>query len=825
LMYRRRDQPGSDQLNINDIPNSAVPAYLLADKQAESEAQAEEEARKKAEAEQKRQEQERRRRQIPLAVWYGDRAEYMRPEKSSTWAELHAAILKMFAVQSAPENSRLVLCKTGRYPTGTVGTVIEVEPDERLDQVPDLENQMLLLEVKTSGVDWPAGRYSIDDTSDDRTIIAFTDVDGDDFRHSLHLARSTTVESATRAIADYLSSDTKTVAPASILMHDLDGSSYLGYRASRLYGTRQSHSPEVMVGAMRKITQRSGGCTGGDVHAEVGESVEGCESVSRRRIPCQIYVWNLSDKEVTVWCWTRDDYNYTYFKKRATVQPGGRFLDSTVLESELAESQSVGCQKCESGILWKVEIGSNRQRLLSYEWTNPRSPLCHVVIEGDGIQRTALRIPRVMFSVKTNPWFVEGAANLADGHHMVPVYEYTGMNDAATFLLDMELNETMLVADFKAMLVETLREAEGANAAFTDPANVRVRKLPQGTVLADHEKLMPYHFATVAFAVNTIEGPETKNDTNKVLSIFKFSPSKMALEPFFEIVADNSMKYDDLRAFLADNDPCIVSADDVQLGIPGKLVVGHQISELTQTVWDTKLMDWDWDKSIRNAYREQHVLSKTNYYVESKPWFYRNAAEEQMKISSEDEQRLKKRAIIEKRKKAQASKKNHTHADETGVVMNVATRASDEAAPPTEEGIPNMTVVQVNEVDAADAQHLPLARTISAGVRSELLADATLSDTQRAALQEHHRIRMANSTGSEEISLWLQQTSSRQDFAKALAQRDALQAITSEGLEGHGLPPVTLEQLQTLDIRAEKEKVAAEVSRLRAELGLDGNDE
>merc|ERR1712224_562704 len=164
----------------------------------------------------------------------------------------------------------------------------------------------------------------------------------------------------------------------------------------------------------------------------------------------------------------------------------------------------------------------------------------------------------------------------------------------------------------------------------------------------------------------------------------------MALEPFFELVADDSMKYDDLRAFLADNDPDIASADDVQLGIPGKLVVGHQIKELTQTVWDTKLMDWDWDKSTRNAYRDQHM--KAIFYAESKPWFYRNAAEEQMEISLEDEQRLKKRAIIEKRKKAQASKKNHTHADETGVVMNVATRASDEAAPPTEEGIPNMTV-------------------------------------------------------------------------------------------------------------------------------------
>ena len=119
---------------------------------------------------------------------------------------------------------------------------------------------------------------------------------------------------------------------------------------------------------------------------------------------------------------------------------------------------------------------------------------------------------------------------------------------------------------------------------------------------------------------------------------------------------------------------------------------------------------------------------------------------------------------------------------ETGVVMNVAKREVSSGSPTTaEEGVPLTIGVDDTDADAdPEGDELPLVRTISAGVRAEMLGPegSGLSDEQKSRLERlDAERRTTRGEDAEEREAWLHATSSREAFAKAQAQRDALLAL------------------------------------------------
>ena len=264
------------------------------------------------------------------------------------------------------------------------------------------------------------------------------------------------------------------------------------------------------------------------------------------------------------------------------------------------------------------------------------------------------------------------------------MYRFQGTpDDASEFMFDMIVDENMRVGDFKMDLAKKL-QTDATGLPHVDGTKLRVREMSSlnfnGEVFVDDETLIDgvKKFTGVErFAFSELEGPEEKvSDKQVVLTIIKFSPSSHKLGDFFEVALPKSSTFDNLRALLAERDPDLPSARDVSLGSPQKLIAGKFARDLSETVWDTELFDWDWDRNVGWFGKSNLSLAKDGDVC-----YYKDAAEVPMVWTAEEAQKARKHATIEKRKKKQAKSKSKVSGEaESQVVMRVA-RGRD-ASPP-----------------------------------------------------------------------------------------------------------------------------------------------
>jgi hypothetical protein len=81
--------------------------------------------------------------------------------------------------------------------------------------------------------------------------------------------------------------------------------------------------------------------------------------------------------------------------------------------------------------------------------------------------------------------------------HAVPIYLYKGSRDDMTgFLFDMEIDEDILVSEFKTLLAAKMMENDPTAFPDVDPTHLRVREFASndpkwvGSIFMDHQKVI-----------------------------------------------------------------------------------------------------------------------------------------------------------------------------------------------------------------------------------------------------------------------------------------------------------------------------------------------
>ena len=800
-----------------------------------------EEERKTKAREEKWAEDDRRRSQIPVAIWHGERCRVLRPDKHMTWGEFKTLCFGEMSVASAPQDCRLVLRNgVDAVGPGILGATLDAVDMTPLKNVETLEQYSeILIDEKAPGDRWP-NENMYDDENDQTTVVAYSDVDGEEVVHLLTVPRSTKLEDLKAAIATELKVED---GVEGIMLCDLSGDhKQNGFNVSFVAGPSSDFSLDPLLDVMAAVDERDADITATNIVAEL-PSVAPPRYAPRELV---LGIFNMTGQTVTVQRLTKGFYYNApdYFKTFATLQPGHEMAhsedsmaDRQLTRRTIGKNTSYFEMRCNPAITWRVLIGGYQPLYAQYcrQWNNPEHDRVNIFIEGEGPAAAVLGVPRLLCRVKKAPKIYKSTfKQLPVGHHNIPIYQYAGRpDDFSNYVFDMEIDENMLVRDFKVELAKKLHEDAGMAPDEVDAERLRVREMAQGTwigsVFMDDQKLVTpvtKFNGSEKFAFNVLRsGPEPRQEGQAAITIFKYSPSSMTMGDYSEMLVEPALTLDQFRQRLADLDPDIDDARDVALATTTQLNLGSYQVDLNGTVWDMRLLKWDWDRAGSAMY----PVSSTLLGVKDMDcYYYHDVREEQMVLTKEQEETLKKRSMIEKRKKANAGKKKHNGGAETGVVMNVAKRSPDAVESPpvivvpdsagsTEEGVPLVVGSLIDE----STVEIPLARTISAGVRADMLSNSRLNDDQKARLQQLDTQRQSSRSDEQrEREAWLASTSSREAFAGALAQRDALRAM--EGWEGWvQVPgPETLEQLQKSDISAEKARIEAEVAQLRQELGL-----
>ena len=252
-------------------------------------------------------------------------------------------------------------------------------------------------------------------------------------------------------------------------------------------------------------------------------------------------------------------------------------------------------------------------------------------------------------------------------------------------MFNMEIDETMLASEFKAELAKKLVDEAGMDPNEVTWDRLRVREMAQGkwigNVFMDDESLLEpvkQFNGSEKFAFNLLsEGPEPRQKDQAVITLFKFQPSSSKCEflqrcvyllhwfrtyanmlhavltvtlngEWKELLVDDNMTTEQLRERIAALDPDIMSPRNVSLATATEMKKNHYLRELNGTVWDMQLLNFDWD-------RKGSLFNRTTTLFGVKDmdcYYYCDATEEQMELTTEQEETLKKRAMIEKRKKA-----------------------------------------------------------------------------------------------------------------------------------------------------------------------------
>ena len=124
---------------------------------------------------------------------------------------------------------------------------------------------------------------------------------------------------------------------------------------------------------------------------------------------------------------------------------------------------------------------------------------------------------------------------------------------------------------------------------------------------------------------------------------------------------------------LAEHDEELDDKADIALGSTKNLVTGKYARDLCETVWDMELLEWDWDKSSSWTWNKN---TKLTYEKDGTIFYYKDKREEAKEMTEAEKEAERKRAIIHKRKKVQATKARQD-GHETGVVMRTQARAED----------------------------------------------------------------------------------------------------------------------------------------------------
>jgi ubiquitin C-terminal hydrolase len=528
---------------------------------------------------------------------------------------------------------------------------------------------------------------------DQVAVISFTDMDGEEFKHSAKLTQMSTIAEARKVIAAALDLD-----PDEFTIYNFERTTKVtGYRIKHLRGPGPDYALANILTAAKEISADGQPLSCDNLGAwleahPVGGTDHAYENTVR--------VWNLTKLPVQVDRLTNmGNYRPAQFKIYATLNPGydqmvlpDKPLDMRGLTTKSMKENSSVEAKCEDqsfnvkGISWRLgvlgELGNQAPDFLE-EWTIGAERKQNVFVEGFGEDEALLTSARLVFSIRKNLRF--GSEVAPPGHHKVPICRFQGAtDDASEHIFDMIVDENMLVRDFKMELAKKL-QTDATGFPQVDGTRLRVREMPSGTfageVFVDDVPLIKpvtRFYGTERFAFSELEGPETKlSDKQVVLTVLKFSPSSHTLGDFIEVVVNKSSTLDSLRDQLAERDPDIAASSDVALGSPDKLITGKYLRDLAGTVWDMECLDWDWDSSTGWFQGKNNTFSLAR---DGDVYYYKDSGEEAMEMTEEEAEKARKRATIEKRKKQQ-QKAKASSAAETGVVMRVA-RGGDDSPPP-----------------------------------------------------------------------------------------------------------------------------------------------
>lgn len=212
-------------------------------------------------------------------------------------------------------------------------------------------------------------------------------------------------------------------------------------------------------------------------------------------------------------------------------------------------------------------------------------------------------------------------------------------------------------------------------------------------------------------------------------------------------------------------------------------------------------------------------------------FYYKDTGAEEIELTESERTERTKKLIVERKKKIRESGPASSTAEGGGEAAIRIRGAGLQTPHSPEQASPERTETRVEDAGS------DVGRTVSADVYDGLLSSPSLTAEQRQKIIEMQAKRTGQTTPSDDaetLQEWLSRTASRQDLARKRLELEILQTLGSELSDAQLVRATSpssqlsaLEEVRRLEdagTRAEIKRVAAEVAKLKAELGLSEPD-
>ena len=793
LMYRRREP----KVNIQHVPDSQIPEQVMADIAREEEA-----AREAASASEA--EEERQRDAIPFAVCNKIQMKVVWVKRMHTWGAALQQVHEELNLEPALENIRLNRLESLqpvddglRQTSGSTPIVFDCDNYTLVKDVPDLEGAICQVDVKSPGAAWGAAPPRAQTGT---AHIHFGAIDGGlDITRYLACDLGVPFKTVAAQIAEVLDVPDN----EALQLYNKGNKRVSGLACQKQVGNFLRLSPEWMGQALQ---------------VAVGEGATETLCVLLRELETDEYMHtgtiffvNCSGHPIRIAQETLE-WNYIMrmnLKVTKTLETlGGRPTSNSV-----AASFHIPAVR---GATFEISCYSHgfEERHFSVE------SIHQVVVITDNLQ---IVDARTFLHAKTGPKpKVQAVATVTTGPRKLPVYRFHGRHDdLSDFLFEVEVDaetmDDMGVVEFKEIIAANMGEVEGLEAAL--PANLRLCEMG-GAVFRDDQTVFQVFDGVVNGSEKiglTVRGePEDKESGCKVISVIRYHPELFTLsDDHLEITLETS-GYDvssvRIQNLIAEAlGPGGLSADRLSVSCNETAAYGRK----TGTVADMKLMDWNYRHALR--------LSQDNCL-----FFFKDVDAEELQLTEDEKTERTKRAVLARQRKARQT--DTRSAEPAGGEAQIRIRGAGLQTPTSPGGTPELPEPAPAGEEGAGTE---VDRTVSAELYHSLLSNSKLTAARRQAVGEMQAKRAADQAApvedSGELQQWLSRTPSRQYLARNRRELEILQALGSEPADAQLVrtpsassqaDAAEVERLEEAGTQVEIERVAAEVAKLKEELGL-----